>query len=610
MSEVIPVLGEHQAPVKEDPSVNSAGYSPSADELKAIKLINKLFSKAKKHRDKYDQKWMDYYRMFRGKQWKEERPSYRHSAVINLVFRAIQSQVPILSDTLPRFDFLPENPEDLELSQILNELAESDWTRKNWLMQFCESLLDSHLYGTAFGGMFWDYEGADGTGETEHESIDPFYCFPDPDAHDMNGKRTRYFIYAEPIEVEILRSQYPDKKQFIKPDMIELVENSDKTDIHTTRFRSPADNSTIIEGSTETDNQENTKALKITLWYKDPSVETKEEQGEDGQISYVQKKKYPRGRKIVIANSVLLEDVENEYEDGKFPFARLVNYPLSREFWGISELEQLEGPQIIYNKIISFTLDVLTLMGNPIWVVDNTSGIDTDNLFNRPGLIVEKNAGTEARREEGVQLQPYVLSILDRIKSDFDDVAGSEDVSRGVKPDGVTAAKAIEALQETAQTRLRQKSRMIDAYFQELGQLWLSRVFQYVTVPRVYRLTNNPESQKYFKFSIEGDDQGQKYAKVREFIEQEDGTMSYGDERQYQIQGNFDVKVSTGSALPFAKTEKLSIGFQLFDRGAIDAEELLTIADWPNKEKVMARIAEQQQAQAMAQAEQGALQTA
>jgi hypothetical protein len=131
-----------------------------------------------------------------------------------------------------------------------------------------------------------------------------------------------------------------------------------------------------------------------------------------------------------------------------------------------------------------------------------------------------------------------------------------------------------------------------------------------VTVPRVYRLTNNPESQKYFKFSIEGDDQGQKYAKVREFIEQEDGTMSYGDERQYQIQGNFDVKVSTGSALPFAKTEKLSIGFQLFDRGAIDAEELLTIADWPNKEKVMARIAEQQQAQAMAQAEQGALQTA
>jgi hypothetical protein len=290
-----------------------------------------------------------------------------------------------------------------------------------------------------------------------------------------------------------------------------------------------------------------------------------------------------------------------------FPYLRLLNYILPREFWGISEIEQLEGPQKIFNKLISFALDVLTLMGNPIWVVETGSGVDTDNLFNRPGLIVEKNPGTEVRREEGVQLQPYVLQLIDRFKLWFDDISGSNDVSRGVKPEGVTAASAIEALQNASNTRLRQKTRNIDAFMQNFGQMYLSRVFQYYTVPRVFRITNDQNATKYFKMHVDQQEMNGeqvRVVKVREFQQTPDGRNVYGEEKVYDARRRFDVKISTGSNLPFEKARVSQESFNLFDRGVIDAEELLKNLRYPNAEQLLKRMADKAAQQAQAEAQQ------
>jgi hypothetical protein len=285
--------------------------------------------------------------------------------------------------------------------------------------------------------------------------------------------------------------------------------------------------------------------------------EEMKELGEDGleKSVYVTKLKYPQGRKIVTVNGVLCEQGPIPFDDQKFPYIRLTNYILSREFWGMSEVEQLESPQKIFNKLVSFSLDVLTLMGNPIWVVGNTSGVDTDNLFNRPGLIVEADDPNQVRREEGVQLQPFVLQLVDRMKSWFDDISGSNDVSRGVRPEGVTAASAIEALQDAAQTRLRQKTRNIDAFMQEFGQMYLSRVFQYYTAPRIFRVTDNQNATRYFKFHVDQKDEldktgsptGKKIkvAKVRDYTTGTDGKKYLGPEKEFELLNSMQYSIES-----------------------------------------------------------------
>jgi len=386
------------------------------------------------------------------------------------------------------------------------------------------------------------------------------------------------------------------------------------------KFKSPTDNRTILEGSSAYDLEAKNEALEVTCYVKDMESEEEEipgEMGPDGQTSpstYIKRLKYPLGRLLVIINGVLVKDEPLTEDNGKFPFIRLTNYILPREFWGISEVEQLESPQKIFNKLLSFTLDVLTLMGNPIWICDSTSGVDTDNLINRPGLVVEKEPGSEVRREEGVQLQPYVLQMIDRMKSWFDDISGSGEVSRGIRPEGVTAASAIEALQSAQQTRLRQKSRYIDAFMQDFGQLYLSKVFTHYDVPRIYRITGNDNTTKYFKFHVEKikdpvTNQESKIAKIRQYNVGVDGKQYEGEEKQFDIRRMFDVKISMGSALPFEKNRLEDQSFKLFQAGIIDAEEVLKNMRYPNMEAVMLRMQQKADAQAMAemraQAQQG-----
>lgn len=626
MAEIAPMgmMDEH-AP-RDDQHGGPATYEPTPEERKAIKLAERLFERAKKHRGQYDDKWLDYYRMFRGRQWKEQRPTYRHSEVVNLIFRTIQSQVPLQVDARPKFEFLPQEPADMELAEILAEVGEANWVNNGWGEQLLEVIYDANLYGTGLSRMVVREEK--GALKIVYESADPFYSFPDPDARDVN-KNGAFFVYAEPEDIRKVKKRYKDKKDFLKPDLIDLMRSS-KTDVHPMKFKSPVDAKTVLDTTSHMDLVSKDKALVITAWISPEyleeefdEVERRERDPDTGaeSVVYEQVARYPRGRKIVVCNGVLLEDVDAGYDDAEIPYQRYVNYLLPREFWGISEVEQLEGPQKTFNKMISFALDVLTLMGNPIWKVHGASGVDPETLVNRPGLVVEWDGEPqhEPKREEGVQLQPYVLQLIDRMAEWFNDVSGSQDVTRGAQPSGVIAYKAISALQEAAQTRIRQKQRNLDVYLQQVGQQYLSRVFQFRTAPEIYRLTGRDGAQKYFKMHVEEYDKTETQVdpmtgtplevptgeKGRRMVVQRfgpDGATDPTQMRVYEMRGKFDVRVSTGSSLPFAKDEKEQKLLKLFELGIIDEEEVLKGAEFPNWEAVLQRMEQKKQAQAQQEA--------
>ena len=624
------MLMEHEgAPKDTGNPEDQTDYQPTDAEKRTIKMVEKLFARARKYRKQYDKEWPNFYKQYRGKQWKEQRPSYRHSEVINLIFSSIQSDVATQMDSRPKIEFVPAEPSDFELAQLLSEVADSDWEKNNWLMELTESVYDSRFYGTGYPSVGYDPDADFGAGAITLESKDPFYQFPDPNARDAN-KKGRYWIDAEPKDVELLKKMYPDKADFIKADLVDLMAQ-EKFDLGQERYKSHNTDLGPMLGTEDGAPRDMARdqALYITCYllddeYEEESKETREPGVDEVKTTYTQRLKYPSGRKICMAGGVLCSDGPIPFDDKKFPYARLVCNVLPREFFGMGDVEQLESPQKIFNKLVSFSLDVLTLMGNPVWIVDDTSGVDTDNLVNRPGLVIEKMAGTEVTRQEGVQLQPFVLQLIDRMKTWFDDVSGNNDVSRGADQGSVTAASAISALQEAAKTRVRQKARNLDACLQDVGQMYLSRVFQFYDAPRVFRITNNQGANKYFKMHIDphhplmdesgapmmdemGQPKTQKAAIIQDHVPHDPMTGNAGGwqmPRALPISdaSKFDVKVSTGSSLPAAKADRVNMAFKTFEAGAIDEPALLESIEFPNWQVVWERVSQRRADQAAQQA--------
>jgi hypothetical protein len=406
-----------------------------------------------------------------------------------------------------------------------------------------------------------------------------------------------------------MKKKHPEFGHFMKPDIDDMNSpEKEKTELGKARFQSPADKKSSVEDSRDYGGSVTSEKLvmSITMYERDDEIEEEKGKDEEGKTVFTQKKKFPKGRVTKVIGGVLVEDKEYPYDDYEkrfAPYARLQNYILPREFFGISEIEQLRSPQRIFNKLISFSLDCLTLMGNPVWVVDTASGVDTDNLVNRPGLVIEKNPGSEVRREEGTQLQPYVLALIDRMQSWFNDVSGSTDITRGKAPEGVKAARAIVALQDASHTRLRLKSRLIDQFLQDLGQMYCSRVFQFYTAPMIFRITEDEESFKYFKMSVEPGENDTKKVNITRVEETPEG-VTEGPVESIETSGKFDVIVTTGSSLPFAKEERFAEAKDLLQLGIIDAEEVLNAVDYPNKERVLERLRQREEQAAIAQAQQ------
>jgi hypothetical protein len=605
------LMDEHMSA---DEKERGSSQSPeqSDEECALVKKTMEMFYRFKNYRKRYDSRWMDYYRLMRGNQWDYRRPKWKNSEVVNLIWQTIQSQIPLQTDVRPRFSFLAKEPNDIRFAETLDSIAESDFENQNWLRVIYEILWDAWIYGTSFASVHYDQESDYGMGAATFQSEDIFHCYPHPDANTINDNESDCFFYASPISTEKVKRAFPDRAQYIKPDIFDRLKK-ERTELKTFTMSYFSSDKQLAEGhfgSSDNGQDDIERTMVIEAFYKPTDVEEelKEEKEEgaeeekEGKKKYIYKKKYPDGRHIVIANNMILYDGPLPYEDKLFPFAKLNNYILPREFYGVSEIEALESPQIVFNKLLSFSLDSLALTGNPIWIIDSNSEVDTDNLANIPGAVVEKNPGSEVRRESGVSLNPSMFNMLDRLVGWFNTVAGQSEFSQGEAPGGVTAASAIEQLIRASRQRVRQKQRNLDMFMKEAGRLYMNRVFQYYTVPKIFRITNSDGSQMFRKFRVESDQEGNRVAIYSDFEETPRGIIE-GREEKLLLKGNLDIRVTTGSELPFDVADNERKALALFDRGIIDAEEVLTRIEYPNKERVLQRMAQLMQQQAPAGAQ-------
>lgn len=162
---------------------------------------------------------------------------------------------------------------------------------------------------------------------------------------------------------------------------------------------------------------------------------------------------------ISMGDTYLYQD--DQYPVDMFPVQVMKYSNIPGRLWGVSMLAPLVDLQWLYNKGRSQVINNVELMSNPKWLVPKTSGVSKAAITDRPGEKIYYNAAGGAPKQVAMAPLPqYVLSNIQNLQVEMQDVAGVHNISLGKRAIGVTSGKAIQALaqQDSGQLQVTQMS--------------------------------------------------------------------------------------------------------------------------------------------------------
>lgn len=533
------------------------------DEL--VSRIKRYYRQAENAKSPLISKWKENYKAYTGEGLNRTNGNqYLGDAKINHIFSTVETVKPIMLTNMPKPIVLPTKEEGFYKSQLIQEALDYEWDRTRLVPKLMDSITQGLIFGTFIVGLFWNGKSSKGQGEIEPVVISPFNFFIDPMA--TNIEDAEYCIYATYKPLGMLMKAYPDKAE-------ELREQATST---------MQDELTFNKETGDIRNQ----VLYLECYFRDYSFDESIEEDEEGNKYKIKKMRYPKGRRTILGGDIVLSDEENPYDDGQFPFVSWRCYSVPNNFWGMSEVEQLIAPQKEINNLYNSLLDNAKLNANPWTLVDKDSGVDTSTITNAPGLLLKKNRGSDIRREAPPAMPSYLQTVANDLKYDIQVISGVFDATRGERPMSVTSGTAIQALQESSQGRIRLKIQALEKLLEDLGNMWLKRMQQFWTLPRQIRVMGGHTEPDTMPIKIDG--QNVVFKTVTRDV----------------IDGDFDIKIKSGSTMPVNKSARFDIIMRLAQTPAedglpvLDRRTIIEYADLDNAEDIITRFEEEKLRQA------------
>ena len=189
---------------------------------------------------------------------------------------------------------------------------------------------------------------------------------------------------------------------------------------------------------------------------------------------------FPNGRLITIAaDKVLLRDIPLPYQTDGFPWAMWKDYDVGT-FWG--QGEPLAVKDLVYagNRILTEVYHILDKIGNPSYKIDKGANINTQQIKNKPGLLIPMEGGTKGMEPlEKPPIPGEFFQLFELIRKAVMEVTGVSDSIMGQMPASNTAFATIDQLTEAGSAPIRLKVRNLEAGITRIGTLRIQLFQQY-----------------------------------------------------------------------------------------------------------------------------------
>ena len=166
------------------------------------------------------------------------------------------------------------------------------------------------------------------------------------------------------------------------------------------------------------------------------------------------------------------------YQHNQFPFAKL-DYISSGRYYGEALVTDLIPLQREYNRTRGQIIEAKNRMAKPQLMAPRGS-IEPNMITTEPGQVILYQPGFNPPQPLPLTPLPsYVINELEVIKTDFQDISGQHDISKGQVPPGVTSATAISYLQEQDDSMRATAFDNLEEAIEKIGFQTLSYANQY-----------------------------------------------------------------------------------------------------------------------------------
>lgn len=494
------------------------------------KKIVKEFREALSSMSELHAEFRTYDDYYNAKQWNKERASWRPDPVINYVAYIVDQKAPQLTNARPTGLILPTTSQDDETAKLFTQVTDVIADKVDLDTKIDEVVRCGLLFGTGFFKVYWDNNKSGGNFDKKNlwkgdiciDVPDVSNIYPDPGANCVED--CRYIIYAIPRTTKWVKETFN----------VEMVSDAAfETDIY----------------DRPSNNHSKDRVMFYEYWHK-----------ENGKVNCV----YAAGGKV-------LKKIEDVYKHGRYPFVAFTPKKARKTLWGIAEPKNIINNQKLLNKMVEIPATNALMTGNPPVLVGVGSGIDPNKWTNKPGQIYPvKDIGNAAKFLEPPQVSNDIPKLTQDLITYIEKISGVYDAATGNTPSSVTAATAIQLLQEQASVPIKGIARNLYASVKEVYEQMIELIKEFYTEERLIRITDDENGGFQF-INFRGSD----YAEI-----------------------DLDVKVSAGASTPTSKAYIAQLSSELLDRGLLLPSEYLEMQEnVPNKDRIIARLREQEAAQ-------------
>ena len=212
--------------------------------------------------------------------------------------------------------------------------------------------------------------------------------------------------------------------------------------------------------------------------------------------------RYPNGYTATWTERELLEESDRPFDP--MPYVMFSGIALAGRFWGTCVAEQLRDLQIERNKTISQLAENRNRIANPKLMVDRTAVGDREEFeadWSTPGIPLYVDPTSQDPYPKFLQppeMPQYVDRLIDRQEQAIQEVSGQHDVSSAQVPPGVTAASAINLLQEQDDTMLGPAITDMAAALGDLARKILRLTARFYDDQRTIALASENDGWKVF----------------------------------------------------------------------------------------------------------------